>query len=115
MRRCRYRGQPKAHLQHVLTAIAVTIALSSRPATENAFSLRPPTAFRPSWTSRGCLGQSPGAPSAPDPDQDPRQGQAPKVTAGLIQRRMRQHRGYGCFRGCGCALSGEGLDPGTQG
>ncbi|WP_326847304.1 transposase [Streptomyces kaniharaensis] len=25
MRRCRYRGQPKAHLQHVLTAIAVNV------------------------------------------------------------------------------------------
>ncbi|MFF2820451.1 transposase [Kitasatospora cineracea] len=25
MRRCRYRGQPKAQLQHVLTAIAVNI------------------------------------------------------------------------------------------
>ncbi|MFD4553189.1 transposase [Streptomyces sp. NPDC058469] len=25
MRRCRYRGQPKAHLQHVLTDIAVNI------------------------------------------------------------------------------------------
>ena len=25
MRHCRYRGQPKAHLQHVLTAIAVNI------------------------------------------------------------------------------------------
>jgi len=25
MRHCRYRGQPKAHLQHVLTAVAVNI------------------------------------------------------------------------------------------
>jgi len=25
MRHCRYRGQPRAHLQHVLTAIAVNI------------------------------------------------------------------------------------------
>ncbi|MGN9760080.1 hypothetical protein [Streptomyces sp. SD31] len=25
MRHCRYRGQPKAHLQHILTAIAVNI------------------------------------------------------------------------------------------
>jgi hypothetical protein len=31
---CRYRGQPKAHLQHILTAIAVNIErLSKRPAT----------------------------------------------------------------------------------
>ncbi|WUV84926.1 transposase [Streptomyces sp. NBC_01476] len=46
MRRCRYRGQPKAHLQHVLTAIAVNIErLSSLSATEEASSPRPPTAF----------------------------------------------------------------------
>ncbi|WP_406465578.1 transposase [Streptomyces sp. NBC_01622] len=46
MRRCRYRGQPKAHLQHVLTAIAVNIGrLSSRSATEEHSSPRPPTAF----------------------------------------------------------------------
>ncbi|MFC8145614.1 hypothetical protein ACFUKV_28295 [Streptomyces paradoxus] len=35
MRHCRYRGQPKAHLQHVLTAIAVKhrtpSAASQRP------------------------------------------------------------------------------------
>jgi hypothetical protein len=34
MRHCRYRGQPKAHLQHVLTAIAVNIErLSQLPPT----------------------------------------------------------------------------------
>ncbi|MFE7529866.1 hypothetical protein ACFU7Y_29740 [Kitasatospora sp. NPDC057542] len=37
MRSCRYRGQPKAHLQHVLTAIAVNIErLSGRQVTEEA-------------------------------------------------------------------------------
>ncbi|MFG2526306.1 transposase [Streptomyces sp. NPDC048527] len=47
MRRCRYRGQPKAHLQHVLTAIAVNIErLSSRSVTEETSSLRSPTAFQ---------------------------------------------------------------------
>ncbi|WP_231607659.1 transposase [Streptacidiphilus albus] len=47
MRRCRYRGQPKAHLQHVLTAIAVNIErLSSQPETEKPSSSRPPTAFQ---------------------------------------------------------------------
>ncbi|MFJ9847636.1 IS1182 family transposase [Kitasatospora sp. NPDC101155] len=47
MRHCRYRGQPKAHLQHVLTAIAVNIErLSSRPATEETSTPRPPTAFQ---------------------------------------------------------------------
>ncbi|GFN01372.1 hypothetical protein Sfulv_61820 [Streptomyces fulvorobeus] len=37
MRRCRYRGQQKAHLQHVFTAIAANIERLSR---------RPPTAFQ---------------------------------------------------------------------
>lgn len=46
MRHCRYRGQPKAHLQHVLTAIAVNIErLSGWPVTEETSSPRPPTAF----------------------------------------------------------------------
>ncbi|MFJ9007606.1 transposase [Streptomyces canus] len=46
MRHCRYRGQPKAHLQHILTAIAVNIErLSSLPPTEETPSRRPPTAF----------------------------------------------------------------------
>ncbi|TKA02121.1 transposase [Actinacidiphila oryziradicis] len=40
MRRCRYRGQDKAHVQHVLTAIAVNIErLSGLPPTREA----PPT------------------------------------------------------------------------
>ncbi|MER7694916.1 transposase [Streptomyces sp. NPDC097610] len=47
MRRCRYRGQPKAHLQHVLTAIAVNIErLSGQPANEETRAPRPPTAFQ---------------------------------------------------------------------
>ncbi|MFB7530945.1 transposase [Streptomyces sp. NPDC056178] len=47
MRHCRYRGQPKAHLQHVLTAIAVNIErLSGRSDTEQTSSPRPPTAFQ---------------------------------------------------------------------
>lgn len=47
MRHCRYRGQPRAHLQHVLTAIAVNIErLSSQPATEKPPSPRPATAFQ---------------------------------------------------------------------
>ncbi|MFF7887569.1 transposase [Streptomyces sp. NPDC020794] len=46
MRRCRYRGQPKAHLQHMFTAIAVNIErLSGLPPTDEARS-RPPTAFQ---------------------------------------------------------------------
>ncbi|MFI1522682.1 transposase [Kitasatospora cineracea] len=47
MRRCPYRGQPKAHLQHVLTAIAVNIELlSGQPVTEEASPPRPPTAVQ---------------------------------------------------------------------
>ncbi|MDH6122884.1 transposase [Kitasatospora sp. GAS204B] len=47
MRHCRYRGQPKAHLQHVLTAIAVNIErLSSRSEAEKSSPPRPPTAFQ---------------------------------------------------------------------
>jgi len=46
LRHCRYRGQSKAHLQHVLTAIAVNIErLSERPTTAKP-SPRPPTAFQ---------------------------------------------------------------------
>ncbi|MFD7447301.1 IS1182 family transposase [Streptomyces sp. NPDC059909] len=47
MRRCRYRGQGKAHIQHVLTAIAVNIErLSGLPPTEEAPMPRRPTAFQ---------------------------------------------------------------------
>jgi hypothetical protein len=47
MRRCRYRGQGKAHIQHVLTAIAVNIErVSALPATEEAPTPRRPTAFQ---------------------------------------------------------------------
>ncbi|MFJ2738035.1 transposase [Streptomyces sp. NPDC087440] len=47
MRRCRYRGQRKAHIQHVLTAIAVNIErLSGLPPNEEALIPRRPTAFQ---------------------------------------------------------------------
>ncbi|MFI1586276.1 transposase [Embleya sp. NPDC020630] len=47
MRRCRYRGQHKAHVQHVLTAIAANIErLSRRPPTGETPPSRPPTAFQ---------------------------------------------------------------------
>ncbi|MFE2188745.1 IS1182 family transposase [Streptomyces sp. NPDC059455] len=47
MRRYRYRGQGKAHVQHVLTAIAVNIErLSGLPPTEEAPMPRRPTAFQ---------------------------------------------------------------------
>jgi transposase len=46
MRHCRYRGQPKAHLQHVLTAIAVNIERLSQIPPGQSTSPRPPTAFQ---------------------------------------------------------------------
>ncbi|HYQ68458.1 transposase [Actinophytocola sp.] len=47
MRRCRYRGQPKAHLQHVFTAIAVNIErLSGLPPSGETIPAQPPTAFQ---------------------------------------------------------------------
>jgi hypothetical protein len=46
MRRCRYRGQAKAHLQHVLTAIAVNIERVSRQPSDGPAPPRPPTAFQ---------------------------------------------------------------------
>ncbi|MGP3634319.1 IS1182 family transposase [Streptomyces sp. 24-1644] len=47
MRRCRYRRQGKAHIQHVLTAIAVNIKRLSRlPPAEDAPAPRRPTAFQ---------------------------------------------------------------------
>ncbi|MEV5778329.1 transposase [Streptomyces antimycoticus] len=47
MRRCRYCGQPKAHMQHVLTAIAVNIErLSGRESADEVRASRPPTAFQ---------------------------------------------------------------------
>jgi hypothetical protein len=46
MRHCRYRGQPKAHLQHVLTAIAVNIERLSQLPPGESTSPRPPTALQ---------------------------------------------------------------------
>ncbi|WP_150136020.1 transposase [Streptomyces hyaluromycini] len=45
--RCRYRGQPRAHLTHGLTAIAMNIErLSGLPPIEERPSPRPPTAIQ---------------------------------------------------------------------
>ncbi|MGW2557454.1 transposase [Streptomyces sp. NPDC001635] len=47
MRRCRYRGQSKAHVQHILTAIAINVErLSGLPPTEEAPPPRRPTALQ---------------------------------------------------------------------
>jgi hypothetical protein len=54
MRRCRYRGHGKAHVQHVLTAIAVNIErLSGRPPAEETSMPRRPTAFQSYLDHRG--------------------------------------------------------------
>ena len=46
MRHCRYRGHPRARLQHVLTAIAVNIERLSQLPPGESTSPRPPTAFQ---------------------------------------------------------------------
>jgi hypothetical protein len=54
MRRCRYRGQPKTHLQHIFTAIAVNIErLSGLSSADEAPPSRPPTAFQNFLDQRG--------------------------------------------------------------
>ncbi|MGW2370641.1 transposase, partial [Streptomyces sp. NPDC001667] len=64
MRRCRYHGLAKVHVQHVLTAIAINIERLSEQATEpSSYRPRPPTAFqryleerrlpRPLWWRQG--------------------------------------------------------------
>ncbi|GAA2612266.1 hypothetical protein GCM10010411_53750 [Actinomadura fulvescens] len=52
--RCRYRGQPKAHPQHVFTAIAVNVERLSGLSSADETSLpRPPTAFQDFLDQRG--------------------------------------------------------------
>ncbi|MGV4988497.1 transposase, partial [Streptomyces sp. NRAIS3] len=46
MRRCRYRGQRKAHMQHVLTAIAPTSSASAHCCRPKKHPSRRPTAFQ---------------------------------------------------------------------
>ncbi|MFI9042679.1 transposase [Streptomyces sp. NPDC053726] len=64
MRRCRYHGVSKAHVQHVLTAIAVNIErLSTQEPADSTYRPRSPTAFqqyldenelpRPRWWRQG--------------------------------------------------------------
>ncbi|MGJ5891230.1 transposase [Streptomyces niveiscabiei] len=64
LRRCRYHGMAKTHVQHVLTAIAINIErLSARDQAVSAYRPRPPTAFqqyldtrdlpRPLWWRQG--------------------------------------------------------------
>ncbi|MEC4018296.1 IS1182 family transposase [Streptomyces sp. H27-D2] len=64
MRRCRYRGVAKAHVQHVFTAIAINIErLSEQEPPDSTYRPRPPTAFqqyldahglpRPRWWRQG--------------------------------------------------------------
>ncbi|WP_369689047.1 transposase [Streptomyces sp. Wb2n-11] len=54
MRRCRYRGTAKTHLQHVLTAIAVNIErLSTQEPTDTSCRPRPPTVFQQYLDTRG--------------------------------------------------------------
>ncbi|MGC3002423.1 transposase [Streptomyces sp. G35A] len=67
MRRCRYRVQEKAHIQHVLTAITVNIErLSGLPPTEETPTRRRPTAFQNYLDQRRSPDRGPGEPSAAD-------------------------------------------------
>ncbi|WP_433726241.1 transposase [Nocardia sp. CA-129566] len=54
MRQCRYRGQRKAHVQHVLTAIAVNVErLSAGLLPDELSPARPPTAFQNHLDQKG--------------------------------------------------------------
>jgi hypothetical protein len=64
MRRCRYHGLGKTHVQHVLTAIAINIErLASQEPGNSSYRPRQPTAFqqyldarelpRPLWWRQG--------------------------------------------------------------
>ncbi|MDX3434389.1 transposase [Streptomyces sp. ME01-18a] len=65
MRHCRYRGQGKVHIQHILTAIAVNIErLSGLPPAEEAPTPRQPTALQ----NYSASARGPGEPQAPDLD-----------------------------------------------
>ena len=66
MRQCRYQGQPKAHVQHVLTAIAVNIERLSQlpPGEHTPADHRQPS--KNTWTSTKSSGSGPGEPSAAD-------------------------------------------------
>ena len=64
MRHCRYRGQPKAHLQHVLTAIAVNIERLSQLPPARAHPRdhrRPSRTTSTSTTSSACAHGEPSA------------------------------------------------------
>ncbi|MGW2182861.1 transposase [Streptomyces sp. NPDC001732] len=75
MRRCRYRGQRKAHLQHEFTAIAANIERLSRgrrPEKHLRPGCRPPS--RTTWTStkspgRGLCGPPETEQTAKIPDR----------------------------------------------
>jgi hypothetical protein len=93
MRHCRYRGQPKAHLQHALTAIAVNIERLSQlpPATAQPRDHRRPSrSTSTSTTSSAC---APGEPSAkPQRPRSPTESSSEAVDDGLgfSQARARQ-------------------------
>jgi hypothetical protein len=46
MRHCRYRGQPRTRVQHVLTAIAASIERLSQLPPDQSTPQRPPAAFQ---------------------------------------------------------------------
>ena len=103
MRHCRYRGQPKAHLQHVLTAIAVNI---------ERLSQLPPGQTRPhdhqqrsrttstSTTSNACAHGEPSA--KPQQPRSPTESSSAMPLVSCPKARWTDHRlGRSAGRGGG--------------
>ena len=73
MRRCRYHGLGKAHVQHVLTAIAINIErLAGQESGNSTYRPRRPTPSSSTSTPTSCPGHCGGA-KASDHLQDSRQ------------------------------------------
>ncbi|MFI6663240.1 hypothetical protein ACIBL8_48140 [Streptomyces sp. NPDC050523] len=106
MRRCRYRGQSRAHIQHALTAIAVNIdRLSGQPPTQEAPSPVSPPPSRTTLTSARSPGRSPGEPWAPGNSKIPnRQAETTDLGQGsAIYSRSRQlYSGLDCLATSPC-------------
>jgi hypothetical protein len=69
LRHCRYRGQPKAHLQHVLTAIAVSIDRLSQLPPGEITDPRPHTASQKYLDHHDCAHGGPSANNTKIPDR----------------------------------------------
>lgn len=89
-RRSCYYEQPKAHLQHVFTAIAVNIErLNGRDPADEVSSAWPPTAFQTYLDQNGFPWSKLGGPTAPDLNHSklPDRVNAPDELADAVPRR----------------------------